>query len=740
MATRNTSALVVLLAVLTLTMMVSPANAVDLQVSNVRVNFDEGTGRVEVTYDLQTADAAAATVYLSLSTDGGVSYPLVCQQVTGDVGAGILPGTGKQIVWDATTESPSLSSDHCRLRVSADDGAIDGDMHTVVFTTQNPNAVAYPNAANHQDSVRVQSLITAIANADAVYRLGTGFDVPTFAYGEIDHTSPDGYKDPNGFAMGMVCEGSELRNDVRYLNLRFAQPNRRAELFYIPWQDFLPPNVLIESATLNVETSMNNYFTYPDYIISVQIDNPWDAHWFESKGVDTNYPDYAHVCWNRQSSTNGGNWTGIDEFPWVPSLDDRRNLWQWGETNDWTGTTNASPTHYLPQRTNVEIKITNCVQSVVSGGANFGILMCYAEHVGPGVFKHYAWDDWSSALGRTPYVVVQYRAAPPEKRFGTSDWAFIASTDDGKFPANSAYADTFLAHGGKYTIFVAQTQIGSGSGACTASQVLDFYSRGMEIGNHSRYHLLPYGLMNYTRLMTMPDTMSTAWSMLKHDVAPNWMYAMADTIVGDLRGEPYFAKSFATPTNSWSPESLLALEKYHYGAIRVAAATGQYNRDYYYVVGSQRPGRTDTLMTGVPTQSRYKPRNMLGVPNFDWLPAIVSYKANRSTSQVELDSLKTNVHKAVFQLRGQDRGALSLYWHDFKTNPSSNGYGDGLDANELGAICQVVDALGGRYMTVSEYTNWIKSRATAVATPVSYAQPDTFRLEATDWVWFKPDH
>jgi hypothetical protein len=42
-------------------------------------------------------------------------------------------------------------------------------------------------------------------------------------------------------------------------------------------------------------------------------------------------------------------------------------------------------------------------------------------------------------------------------------------------------------------------------------------------------------------------------------------------------------------------------------------------------------------------------------------------------------------------------------------------------------------------LTDSEYTNWIKARATAVATPASYAQPDTFKVQASDRVWFIPD-
>ena len=51
------------------------------------------TALVDVTYDLETVGDIAVTVRLFLSTDGGTSYPYLCQTVSGDVGAGVLPGT-----------------------------------------------------------------------------------------------------------------------------------------------------------------------------------------------------------------------------------------------------------------------------------------------------------------------------------------------------------------------------------------------------------------------------------------------------------------------------------------------------------------------------------------------------------------------------------------------------------------------------------------------------------------------
>jgi hypothetical protein len=711
-----------------------------LNVLNVHVARRPSSQIVDVTYDLQTADGLAATVSLYLSTDNGATYPVLCQAVTGDVGAGIMPGAARQIVWDAGTEFPFLSSNACRLRVTADDGIIQDNNRTVVFTTQDPAHIIYPSGASHLDSVRVQDLIAAIASADTVYRLGTGFDVPSFAYSEIDHRNPEGFKDPSGVSTSLNCDGGEIRANVRYLVLRFPQFARRSELVYIPWQDYLPPNCSILSATMNVSLISNVYYAIPDTIIAVQMSNATDGEWYKTKGVGANYPDFAHAAWNRQQSTNNGAWSGSNDHPWQPALDDRRDLWAWGEVSDWSGSTAPNIAVPIPRQTNLPIKLTNCVQSAVSGGVNNGIILCYADASnGIAGLPHYAWDDYSSAAGRTPYVVVKYRLSPYVKPFDTSDWAFVATTDDGIYAANNAYTNTFLAHGGKYTVFMAKMQVGLPYGQSTARQLVGFHTRGMEVGNHSRYHMLDGGLTHWSRSMTMADTNSAAWDSLMFDVNPSWMYNMADSIVGDLRGDPTFGKSFALPTNSYSPEALLALEKTGYTAVRTAAMTLSYSRDGYYVTANQRPGKTDSLMTGAPTQMAHRPRNMTGLPTFISLPQIASWKANPALTPASLDSLKTNIHKVIFQIRGQDRRALCLYWHDFKTNPSTNGYGEGLNADELDAMLQVVDATGGRYMTASEYTNWIKARATAVATPASYAQPDTFKVQASDRVWFIPD-
>jgi formylglycine-generating enzyme required for sulfatase activity len=113
---------VVLMAVLLLSATLVHAQGTQLLVSNVQVQQRQFTALYDITYDLETVGDLPVWVSLILSMDGGATYPNLCTTVTGDVGAGVLPGTGKHIVWNAGTDFPGLNSATCRLRVTAGAG------------------------------------------------------------------------------------------------------------------------------------------------------------------------------------------------------------------------------------------------------------------------------------------------------------------------------------------------------------------------------------------------------------------------------------------------------------------------------------------------------------------------------------------------------------------------------------------------------------------------------------------
>lgn len=91
------------------------------EITNVTVaQRTDGSKIVDIGYDLST-DGAAVKISLRVSLDAGASYPLIPEpeNLTGDVGDGVPPGTGKSIQWHAGSETIPVVGDSIRVRLSA---------------------------------------------------------------------------------------------------------------------------------------------------------------------------------------------------------------------------------------------------------------------------------------------------------------------------------------------------------------------------------------------------------------------------------------------------------------------------------------------------------------------------------------------------------------------------------------------------------------------------------------------
>ncbi|MHB8079904.1 MAG: S8 family serine peptidase [Candidatus Krumholzibacteriia bacterium] len=78
----------------------------------------DGSGLVDVTYDLATPGGAPADIVLAASADGGATWDLDVSLAQGDVGAGVTPGTGRRIVWNFAGGNPGRFGRECRVRVT----------------------------------------------------------------------------------------------------------------------------------------------------------------------------------------------------------------------------------------------------------------------------------------------------------------------------------------------------------------------------------------------------------------------------------------------------------------------------------------------------------------------------------------------------------------------------------------------------------------------------------------------
>lgn len=114
------------------------------QLSNVQVNVPWQSNILTLTYDLSDAEGDASEVMLLVSNNGGLNYLVNVGTMTGQLGPGITPGTGKQITWNFDTISNIYNYS---LRLVANDGQVP-DIQSLV---------------DQVDSVRLYNDLTFIA-------------------------------------------------------------------------------------------------------------------------------------------------------------------------------------------------------------------------------------------------------------------------------------------------------------------------------------------------------------------------------------------------------------------------------------------------------------------------------------------------------------------------------------------------------------------------------------------------
>lgn len=88
-------------------------------IANVNASQIAGTDNIAITYNL--TDNSAVTMAIDISEDGGNTWTVTDASVTGDVGAGILAGTGKSITWAAGTDFSGEDQNDIRVRVRGTD-------------------------------------------------------------------------------------------------------------------------------------------------------------------------------------------------------------------------------------------------------------------------------------------------------------------------------------------------------------------------------------------------------------------------------------------------------------------------------------------------------------------------------------------------------------------------------------------------------------------------------------------
>jgi fibronectin type 3 domain-containing protein len=586
-------------------------------------------------------------------------------------------------------------------------------------------------------------------------KLGAG-GVTSFAYANISNYSPTpadtiGYINASGDRIMLQSATSFISAGIRFLDLSFPQILRKSELVYIPFEDYIPANATIVSASVNVSSaSAPMLLTYTDSIIAQPLHPAWDK-WMLVKDVGS-ADNLAHAAWSSQESTGpAGAWGGTTRYPWVPDLDYLPRLWDVSQVSDWTGVTGPD----VPEKSNLPIYITNTVQSFINGAPNTGFMMNLADY---GAFtmsiQHFRWDPSTTATRRMPAVIVKYITKRYQKPFGTSDWAFVFQTDDLGAIANNVYADTMEARGGKFTMFgfkqyntlpgLGVDGVNDQTRRLSLAELFDIYNRGNEYGSHSKFHSPSKGYHN--RIVASGQGIaSAAYDSMVVDFGPNWMYAIADSaralgiINEDMRDSPRFAKSFGAPVSFLEAYAQRVLVDHGYKAWRTLGSTGTYDREKYYSLPAAGYRASADSAAVHPAHAARHVRNIREQFPDGTHQLLVGQPDSNSTSLTHLPKVVNNMKRKVFQVRGNDTRIIYTFTHDLKSGGSGFYTGEGVNADELGRMCYVTNLLNGRYMTAAEIGEWQAAGSTFIDHPFNSSRPDTFRMYADDRVWVKPN-
>jgi hypothetical protein len=84
----------------------------------------DGSGLVDITYDLADADSPSLAVAVQMSANDGASWDFPVLNMTGDLGMGVAPGIGKRIVWNLGVLPLDLNLEQFRARIVASDTGI----------------------------------------------------------------------------------------------------------------------------------------------------------------------------------------------------------------------------------------------------------------------------------------------------------------------------------------------------------------------------------------------------------------------------------------------------------------------------------------------------------------------------------------------------------------------------------------------------------------------------------------
>jgi hypothetical protein len=591
-----------------------------------------------------------------------------------------------------------------------------------------------------------------------------GFDDTSFAY-----MAPDSLASTTWFAGGdsaqmwfreanndkyIVAHSTNGNDGNTFFKWDSARDTQTRVLMVHLGDTNVPPGSSVVSATLHFR-AVSYVSATTDTISATLMTNPTDNVWYKYKKIYEG-TTFDQVATDKAAYMAKGSYTyqkhslgaaqkhgyngGTSLGRWNPGLSTRNYYWQWGSVYDLTGqAANAAATIDLA------IDVTDCVQGIADGLTNNGIALVWnrTSQWDHGFFLN-GFDPRAAGaeMNYRPWLEIKYTTKNHAANFpGGKDWAFLFSVDDGLYKVNNTYIPIFKAHGGKYTIGAVGIYSPGNAIFANVDTILSWHDRGMEIATHGQAHraLTTWTNLNAYKHGAGADgwaasdttTYATAWDSMKVEYTATWLNDAATAKGRDMSSSRRWGKSLIMPYFDFSSWSQMLTQRLGYSTVRVGAMTSN-------TVGSLAAvgmGRAvaDTAKTGAASIYERRPRNAMLLPIRFAETNIVGGKA----VNISEANLKLNMRRLVGQVKGTNSGVLTIMTHDLK-NGFDVDYGDnGIDADELGWMLDVVDEMGGAYMTHTEFGDWIRGNSTMQASKPDSASA-VFKFTAGQSVWARP--
>lgn len=296
---------------------IGPATGV---VRHVRFSQTEAD-QVEVMYDLAAPAGTKWTVELWLSQDGGESFTIQPRSVRGDVGEGVLSGTGKRILWD----------------VFADIRKLEGEAFVFKVVAQAP-----AGSGQRPGGVRAFPLVTG-AEMEFVW-----IEPGTFTMGspasEVGRDSDEGPQHQvtirQGFWLGK-CEVTQgqwqgVMGTTPWSGQSYVRANAQHPAVYISWDD---AQQLIARLNAAAGSAVYRLPTEAEWEYACRAGSTTRWSFGDDEGQLGQYAWYCDNAWNAALQYAQPVGTKLPN-PWG-LYDMHGNVWEWCQ--DWYGSYGSGP-------------------------------------------------------------------------------------------------------------------------------------------------------------------------------------------------------------------------------------------------------------------------------------------------------------------------------------------------------------------------------------------------------------